>query len=111
MASAGGRIPVMEPAYFHDLDAERLEPGEKPVQGGLIPDGAVQNGFDRLHRGGERLEVKQGLGRYDPDYADLVEGRWHRAPKLIGMRKWPGFYCPARCLPAPHSPRVNSSPW
>jgi hypothetical protein len=77
----------MEPAYFHDLDAERLEPGEQPVQGGLIPDGAVQNGFDRFHRGGERLEVKQGLGRYDPDYADLVEGRWHRAPKLIGMRK------------------------
>jgi hypothetical protein len=27
------------------------------------------------------------------------------------MREWPGFYCPARCLAAPHSPRVNSSPW
>jgi hypothetical protein len=71
----------MEPAYFHDLDTERLEPGEKPVQGGLILDGAVQNGFDRLHRGGEPLEVEQGLGRYDPDYADLVEGRWHRGPQ------------------------------
>ena len=57
----------METAYLQDLHAERLEPGEKPVQGGLIPQRAVQDRFDRLHRGGEPLEVKQGFGREDPD--------------------------------------------
>src|ERR1039457_6778232 len=31
MILACGRIWVMETAYFHDLHAERLEPGEKPV--------------------------------------------------------------------------------
>jgi len=39
----------MEAADFHDLHAERLEPGEKPLQGGLIPKRAVQDRFDRLH--------------------------------------------------------------
>ena len=44
-----GRIPVLEASYLQDLDAEGLEPGEKPVQGRLILNGTVQDGFDRLH--------------------------------------------------------------
>ena len=44
-----GRIPVLEASYLQDLDAECLEPGEKPVQGRLILNGTVQDGFDRLH--------------------------------------------------------------
>jgi hypothetical protein len=71
----------METAYLYDLYAERLEPGQEPVQGGLILQGAVQDGFDRLHRGVEPLEVQQGFGREDPDYADLVVGR-QRSPQL-----------------------------
>jgi hypothetical protein len=39
----------MEAAYVQDLHAECLEPGQEPVQGGLIPDGAVQDRFDRFH--------------------------------------------------------------
>jgi hypothetical protein len=46
---ASGRIPVLEASYLQDLDAECLEPGEEPIQGGLIPQGAVQDGFDRLY--------------------------------------------------------------
>ena len=76
----------MEAAYFHDLDTERLEPGEQPVQGRLIAKRAVQHGFDRLNRGGEPFEVEQGFGRDDPDYADLVVRRWHRGSQLVGMR-------------------------
>ena len=71
----------METAYLHDLYAEGLEPGQEPVQGGLILQGAVQDSFDRLHRGVEPLEVQQGFGREDPDYADLVVGR-QRSPQL-----------------------------
>ena len=44
-----GRIPVVEASYLQDLDAEGLEPGEKPVQVRLIPEGAVHDGLDRLH--------------------------------------------------------------
>jgi hypothetical protein len=44
-----GRIPVLKASYLQDLDAEGLEPGEKPVQGRLILNGTVQDGFDRLH--------------------------------------------------------------
>ena len=71
----------METAYLHDLYAEGLEPGQEPVQGGLVLQGAVQDGFDRLHRGVEPLEVQQGFGREDPDHADLVVGR-QRSPQL-----------------------------
>ena len=46
---ARGRIPVLEASYLQDLDAECLEPSQEPVQGGLIAEGAVQDGFDRLH--------------------------------------------------------------
>ena len=75
----------METAYFHDLDAEGLEPGQEPVQGGLVPQGAVQDRFERLNRGAQRLEVKQDFGREYPDYADLVVGRWQRGPQQVAM--------------------------
>jgi hypothetical protein len=45
----GRRIPVLEASYLQDLDAEGLEPGEKPVQVRLIPERAVHDGLDRLH--------------------------------------------------------------
>ena len=48
----------MEPAYLHDLHAECLEPGQEPVQGSLIPERAVQDRFDRFHRGSQPLEVE-----------------------------------------------------
>lgn len=71
----------METAHLHDLYAEGLKPRQEAVQGGLILQGAVQDSFDRLHRGVEALEVQQGFGREDPDYADLVVGR-QRSPQL-----------------------------
>jgi hypothetical protein len=40
---------VMETAYLEYLHAERLQPGEKPVQGRLIPQRAMQDRFDGLH--------------------------------------------------------------
>jgi hypothetical protein len=40
---------VMETAYLEHLHAERLQPGEKPVQGRLISQRAMQDRFDGLH--------------------------------------------------------------
>ena len=70
-----GRIPGTEPAYFQDLYAERLEPREQTLQGGLISKLPMYNGLYRLHRGAEPVEVKQSLGRENAGYADLVVGR------------------------------------
>jgi hypothetical protein len=70
----------METAYLEYLNAERLKPGEKPVQGRLIAERAMQDRFDRLYRGSEPLEVDQGLGRENPDHADLVVGRRQSTP-------------------------------
>ena len=39
----------METAYLQYLHAERLQPGEKPVEGRLIPQWAMQDRFDGLH--------------------------------------------------------------
>jgi hypothetical protein len=39
----------MKTAYLKYLHAERLQPGEKPVQGRLIPERAMQDCFDGLH--------------------------------------------------------------
>jgi hypothetical protein len=39
----------MKAPYFQYLHAERLEPGEKPIQGGLIPERAMQDRFHGLH--------------------------------------------------------------
>ena len=72
----------METAYLHDLHTEDLQPGQEPVQRGLIPERAVQDCLDRLNRGAEQLEVKEGFGRRDPDDADLVVRRWHKAPQV-----------------------------
>lgn len=76
----------MYTAYLQDLHPERLKPGEQPVQGRLISNRAVQDGFHRLHGGREPLEVKQGFGREDPYYADLVVGRCHRSP--LSKSEW-----------------------
>jgi hypothetical protein len=45
----GPGVRVMETAYLEYLHAERLEPGEKPLQGRLIPERAMQDRFDGLH--------------------------------------------------------------
>lgn len=74
----------MDPAYLQDLHAERLKPGEKPMQRRLIRKGAVQDSFHRLDGGSEPLEVKQGFGREDPYYANLVVGRCHESPQQVG---------------------------
>ncbi len=92
----------MQPAYFQDLNAERLEPGEKPVQRRLIPQRTVQQGFDRLYRGGEPLEIQQGFGREHPGDPDLVVGGgWHRNPKQSERTMAIPLQCrpPARCAP------------
>jgi hypothetical protein len=75
----------MDPADLQDLHAERLKSGEKPVQRRLIRKRAVQDSFHRLDGGREPLEVKQGFGREDPHYADLVVGRRHENPQQVGM--------------------------
>jgi hypothetical protein len=90
------RSRVVETTYLHDLYAEGLQPGQEPVQGGLIPQGAVQDRFDRLHGSAEPLEVKQGLGRENPDDADLVVGRRQRSPQLVAMGK--GQYFTFSCF-------------
>ena len=71
----GGRIPGAELAYFQDLYAERLEPREQTLQGGLISKLPMYDGLYRLHRGAEPVEIKQSLGRENTRYADLVVRR------------------------------------
>jgi hypothetical protein len=101
----------MEATYLHDLHAEGLEPGQEPVQGGLISQWAVQDSFDRLHRGTQPLEVKQGFRREDPDDADLVVGRWQRSsPQLVADGQGPRLHIPASGSAAPHALRVNPAP-
>jgi hypothetical protein len=85
----------MDPAYLQDLHAERLKPGEKPVQRRLISKRAVQDSFHGLDGGCEPLEVKQRFGREDPYYADLVVGRRHESPQRVGV----GNGTSPRCLP------------
>jgi hypothetical protein len=84
----------MDPAHLQDLHAERLKSGEKPVQRRLISKRAVQHSFHRLDGGREPLEVKQGFGRQDPYYADLVVGRRHENPQQVGT----GNGTSPRCL-------------
>jgi hypothetical protein len=71
----GGWLRGAEPAYLQKLDPEGLQPGEEALQGRLIPQRAVHDGLDRLHRRGEPVEVKQRLGRENTGYPDLVIGR------------------------------------
>jgi hypothetical protein len=101
----------MQTAHFHDLHAERLEPGEKPLEGCLIPEGAVQDGFDRLHRGGEPLEVEQGFGGEYPDYADFVVRRWQRSPLAMGNDQTPRSCLASRGTPCTAGEFMSSSPW
>ncbi len=90
----------MQTTDFYHLYAESLQPGQEPVQGGLIPERAVHNRFDRLHRGVKALEVQQGFGREDPDDADLVVGRRQCSPQHV--RDGQGQYL---TLPLPGPPR------
>src|SRR5207247_939925 len=67
-----GRLPVVEAAHFQYLGAERLKPGQQPVQRCLVGEDAVNHGSDGFHAGVELLEVEQGLGWKRPRHADLV---------------------------------------
>lgn len=82
-----GRGRIMQTADFHDLHAEGLQPGQEPVQGRLIPQGAVQDRFDGLYRSVKAVEVQQGFGWEDPDDADLVVGRRQSSPQRVAMGK------------------------
>ena len=73
----------METTYRQDLHAEGLQPGQEPVQCGLILQGAVQDRFGWLHRGVEPIEVQQRFGREDADDSDLIVGRRQRGPQLL----------------------------
>jgi hypothetical protein len=76
--SIGRLILLVQSPDLYDLHAERLEPGQKPVQGGLVLKRAVHDRLDRFDRGGEPVEVEQRLGRENTGDPDLVVGRWHR---------------------------------
>jgi len=77
------------------------------VQRGLIPQGTVQDRFDRLHGGAEPLEVKQGFGRENADDADLVVRRCQRSPQLVAMGKGQLLHVPVFGSVAPHALRVT----
>ena len=79
----------------------------KPVQGGLVLNRAMHDRLDRFHRGGEPVEVEQGLGRENARYPDFVIRRRHRGPQRLGITL-PGSYCYAYRPGPPHSWRVSS---
>jgi hypothetical protein len=91
----------MQTAYFHDLHAECLKPGEEPVEGGLILKRTVQNGLDRLNGRSEPLKVKESLGREHPSYADLVVAGHHREPPRVSERPWHFSRCSCPAARAP----------
>ncbi len=108
-SSALGRLPVVQAAYLQDLGAERLEPGQQPVQRGLVGKDAVNHGPDRFHTGVELLEVEQGLRWERPRHADLVVMRESQgqAPSLLGRRT---FCClPCRASARREPPMVGDS--
>ena len=77
---------IVEAAHFQDLHAEQLEPGQQPVQGGLIRQLTVDYGLYRLDRGDQVLEVKQGLRRQDAGDTYLVGRGIHPGPPVNS--KW-----------------------
>jgi hypothetical protein len=106
-----GRLPVVQAAHLQDLGAQRLEPGQEPVQRSLVRQHAVHHGPDRFHRGVELLEVEQSLRWKRPRHADLVvmRGSQRRAPSLLGRRL---LHCPPCRRSAPLAPPTvgDSSP-
>ena len=101
----------MEAAYLHDLHTEGLQPGQEPVQRGLIPQRAMQDRLDWFHRGAEPLEVKEDFGWRDPDDADLVVRRWQQ--NSPGDRDGYGPKTPRSRFPACGAPCTTGdpSPW
>ncbi len=92
----------MEAAYLHDLHAERLEPGQEPAQGALIPEGAVQDRVDRFHRGPEPLEVEQGFRWQEPGHPDLVVRRCQRSSPSVSQGQDSTFPRPGLRRPMHH---------
>ena len=88
--------------YLQNLDAESLQPGQQPLQSGLILERAVQDGADRLDRGTEPFEVEQNLRRENTGYPDLVVGRCHEGPQQVVIRV-ARFHGRASPVPVPHS--------
>jgi hypothetical protein len=85
---------TVQTAYLYDLHTQHLEPGQKPMQGGLIGQPAVQHRFHRFYGGDQVLEVKQGLWRDDSGDPDLVRRRCHPGPQSMG---YSGARSPLSC--------------
>lgn len=64
-------LPV-QTADLQDLNPEFLEPREQPGESRLVLDRAVHDGFDRLYRRAEPVEVKQRLRRESTRHPDFV---------------------------------------
>jgi hypothetical protein len=97
------RALIVETAYLHNLDAERFEAGEQPVQRCLVGQRTLYYGLHRFHRGGQVLKVEQSLWREDSRNADLVTERWHPGPPVNRNMTVSALtmHCP-RPLRAPH---------
>jgi hypothetical protein len=75
----------MQSPDLKNLDTESLKPGEQPVQRSLIPQRAMHDRLNRLDGCGKPFEVEQNLGWEGPGHPDLIVGRWHRSPSLVGI--------------------------
>jgi hypothetical protein len=92
---------VLEAANFQDLHAERLEPGQQPVQCRLILERAVHDGLDLVHGCVQPVEVEQSLGGEDSRYADLVVHGRHRRPPKVLWNATVNSPCPGQAVGAP----------
>ncbi len=80
----------LEPADLDQLQAERLDAVDQPVQLRLVADRPVQDGLDRLEGAGHALEAReQRLGDPAAD-ADLVARLRHRDADVFRSRSPPG---------------------
>jgi hypothetical protein len=71
-ALVGRRIMLVAAAHLQNLDPEGLQPGQQPLQCGLVPERPVHDSADWLDGGIEPVEVEQNLGRQNASYTDLV---------------------------------------
>lgn len=65
------------PPNLEDLDTEKLQPGEKPVERCLIRERAMQDGSGWFRDGLQPLKINQRLGRKAPPQTELVVTRCH----------------------------------
>ena len=74
-----------QPAHLDQLQAERLQPAQQPVQLGLVADRAMEDRLHRLDFALHRVERLQHGRAHPATDADLIAGIRHRRPPRASL--------------------------